>query len=142
MAKKGKTPLQLAYTPLWQKLIRALQILPAFDRIQLGILIDEEFGTCSGRLSELHNEGYIQPILDAEGKPVKGKYSEGSLKRNPELKGRNLNYAKGKSKKFPGSETFEKSARFSELITRWRGVVIAHYRKHNLLQPSVKKQKA
>ena len=124
-AKKRKTPLHIHVSSQWRMLVRSLQVLPVFDRIQLGVITGIPFGSVSRIVSELENEGYIEPVLQS-GKPVKAVYSDGQLKRNPDLRGKTLNYGKGNER---GARQYTKAKSFSEFITRWRAAVIASEKK-------------
>lgn len=121
----GKYPLCRILRMQHAPLVRAMQVVDVFDRIQLRLLTDMKFGTVAPLLSAMRREGYIE----LTGEPNKI-YSETELKRNPLLNGVKLNYAKktraGKTPRAAGSERFRKTAKWSQFMSRWHAVVKAH----------------
>ena len=115
MAKRrgpGLTAVHFSDSEYYRGVIRMMQVSGEFDRIQVAVFGKYKFGSVSRVFSELENEGYIR----ATG--AKGRYSTMELKRNPDLRGFRINYASGRSG-FRTSVTYKKTARWSELMTRW-----------------------
>lgn len=122
----GSTPVKMYSTTYFRALVKILQVLPEFDRVMVNLLINAsvpptaeknlcEYGAVSRVFSQLENEGYIEPT----GR--KNSYSDGELKRNPDLKGFVLNYGSGNLR---GGAAYRKTAKWSEFVTRWRGYIV------------------
>ena len=119
----GKTPLRLSGSDPESKIVRAMQVLPVFDRTQLTVIAAEPYGSVSRVLAQLKNEGYVEEVLDAEEK-IRSSYNQASLKRNPDLKGVKLNYGKGNN--LIAAQQYKKSQKWTEFMTRGRAARIGH----------------
>lgn len=108
----GLEPVRLSLTKDYRALVKALQVLPEFDRIGLAVLVDAPFGTVSRVLSELENENYIEPTGN------KVVYTRADLVSNPDLQEHRLNYASGK-KPTASSVSYRKSGKWPLFIKRW-----------------------
>ena len=118
----GKSPVAMSGADYYKFLVRAIEVLPMFDRTGLSIMGKIPYGTVSGRLSELENEGYIR----ATG--TSAAYTESRIKRNPDLVGHKLNLGTAPTK---CAATYTKTEKWSEFMTRWRAYLLGVLAKQN-----------
>jgi hypothetical protein len=114
----GTTPITFSADPGYRRVVKAMQVLRYFDRIQLGVLCDVPFGTASRILTTFENEGYVVPTGGD-----KREYTRAELEANPDLLGVRFNYNDRSGKESPEtckSEVMQKvDKRWPELMRRW-----------------------
>ena len=102
-------------TPAFKYVVRAVDAIDEFDRIQLKIIAGPEqqiaFGTISRILSQMQNEGYIGRT------GLKRTYSKRALRRNPDLVGLKFNYSRSDD---TSSVILTKTGKWTEFMERWR----------------------
>jgi hypothetical protein len=106
------TRIHMSSSEDYKAVIRAIHMLPRFDRILLSALYKIPFGTVSRILAELSNEGFVRKTQE------NAVYSEMWLKRNRDLMGHRMNYGTGGSGQ-RASVVCIKSQSWPVFLTRW-----------------------
>ena len=122
-AKRGEDKLVIGFSKWWRLMVKAMQVIDQFDRVQLTVIASEYgvYGSVSGRLSQLCNEGYIRQVVGCERF-----YPDEVLLVNPDLDGVELSYACGGQKRGRSALVYEKTSTWPLFMKRWSDVVLKH----------------
>ena len=110
MAKKGKTPVHFSSADYYKFTVRAIQLLPVFDRLQIAALGKVSYGSVSRIISEMCNEGY----LEVAG--TKSSYNISKLKNNADFNGYTFSYSNSNVR---SPTQYRKTKLFSKFVSRW-----------------------
>ena len=117
MAKKPKTPVKLSKTEPYRAVVRYLHLHKTIDRLGLGFVLGQPFGSVSRVISTLCNEGYL------ERNPPRMVYSRAFMNYevfcvDTDDKGHHLNWNYGTSPQ--GRATvYQKTDRWGQFMRRY-----------------------
>jgi len=107
------TPVEFSDTSDYRAIVRAVQLLPQFDRILIGLLYKIPFGTVSRVLSTFRGEG----IILATGSFTE--YSAPLIYANWDLVDVRINYSQNADQEIFTSDTLVKGPQFEIFLEEW-----------------------